>query len=283
MKIGIVGLGLIGGSLGFDLRSQGHEIFGISRREKTCQEAIDIGAVDRASPSFELLETAELVFVCTPLSVIVPTVEQLCCYLSSDAIITDVGSAKQTIVNACQSLWSHFVGGHPMAGRDTSGLAAAQSNLFAGTPYVLTPTECTPASALDKLTQVVQSLNVEIYQTTPEKHDRAVAWISHLPAIASASLITACMEEPDPTIRSLAQTFASSGFRDTSRVGGGNPQLGCLMARYNQPELLRSLQRYQQTLERLIAYIEQADWDALDGTLQQTQKTRPAFLQSIRR
>ncbi|MGB3208482.1 MAG: prephenate/arogenate dehydrogenase [Crinalium sp.] len=277
MNIGIVGLGLIGGSLGLDLRAQGHKVLGVSRREETCQQAITLGVVDDASVNFNILAGTDVVFICTPIAAIAPTVEQLIPYLTPETIITDAGSVKAPVVEAIAPLWRNFVGGHPMAGKSESGLEVAQAQLFAGKPYVLTPVETTPLQAVKTVEEIVRSLGVKISYCCPEDHDRAVAWISHLPVMVSGSLIAACMGESDPKVLELAQQLASSGFRDTSRVGGGNPELGLMMARYNQEALVRSLHQYRQTLDQLIVKIEQADWNTLEEHLKKTQQARPKF------
>ena len=279
MKIGIVGLGLIGGSLGLDLRSQGHQVLGVSRQEQTCQRAIARGVVDNASVDPALLAAAEIVFICTPLAAILPTVEQLIPYLSPSTVLTDVGSVKAPVVEAIAPLWPNFVGGHPMAGTAESGIEAAQLNLFALKPYVLTPLATTPPQAVRTLETIVLQLRATLYHCRPCDHDRAVSWISHLPVMVSAGLIAACMSETDPAILALAQQLASSGFRDTSRVGGGNPELGVMMGLYNRQELLRSLQHYRHQLEGLIDYIEQEDWIALEQQLKSNQLARPQFIQ----
>jgi len=277
MNIGIVGLGLIGGSLGLDLRAQGHQVLGVSRRKETCQQAIKLGVVDDASVDLNILAGTDVVFICTPIAAIAPTVEQLIPYLTPETIITDAGSVKAPVVEAIAPLWRNFVGGHPMAGKSESGLEVAQAQLFAGKPYVLTPVETTPIEAIKTVEEIVRSLGVKISYCRPEDHDRAVAWISHLPVMVSGSLIAACMGESDPNVLELAQQLASSGFRDTSRVGGGNPELGLMMARYNQEALVRSLQQYRQTLDQLIVKIEQADWSSLEEHLKKTQQARPKF------
>ncbi|MBV8882483.1 MAG: prephenate/arogenate dehydrogenase, partial [Chroococcidiopsidaceae cyanobacterium CP_BM_RX_35] len=205
------------------------------------------------------------------------TVEQLIPHLTPATVITDVGSVKTPVVEAIAPLWSNFVGGHPMAGKADSGIAAAVPELFASRPYVLTPVATTPSHAVLVVEQIARSLGAVIYHCQPEEHDRAVSWISHLPVMVSAGLIAACMSETDPDVLALAQKLASSGFRDTSRVGGGNPELGVMMARYNQRELLRSLQHYHHNIEALIALIEQEDWVALEQQLQSTQLARQQF------
>lgn len=279
MDIGIVGLGLIGGSLGLDLRACGHRVLGNSRRQETCQLAVARGIVDDAGVDLTLMAAAEVVFICTPLSVIVPTVEQLIPHLQPAAVLTDVGSVKTPLVQALTPLWPNFVGGHPMAGKAESGIEVAQSSLFAGRPYVTTPVASTPPAALEAVEELARSLGSRLYRCSPEDHDRAVAWISHLPVMASASLIAACTGEEDPAVLSLAKQLASTGFRDTSRVGGGNPELGLLMAKYNRRELLRALHAYRGQLDQFISLIEREDWSALEQQLTQTQQARPDFLE----
>ncbi|WGV27226.1 prephenate/arogenate dehydrogenase [Halotia branconii] len=279
MKIGILGLGLIGGSLGYDLRSQGHYVLGVSRRDSTCQRAIALGSIDEASCNLSLLAAADIVFICTPIGLIVPQFKQLINHLSAATIVTDVGSVKAPIVKALAPLWENFVGGHPMAGTTDSGIEAAQRNLFVGRPYVLTPDATTPTTAIAILEEIVRSLGANIYYCQPEQHDRAVSWISHLPVMVSGSLIAACMGETDPQVLQLAKNLASTGFRDTSRVGGGNPELGVMMAQYNRQALLRSLQQYRHNLDEFINLIEQENWAALEQKFQSNQKVRPEFVE----
>jgi arogenate dehydrogenase (NADP+) len=279
MNIGILGLGLIGGSLGFDLRSQGHHVLGVSRRESTCQKAVALGSVDQASLDMSLLATAEVVFICTPIALIVPQFEQMIAYLSPTTVVTDVGSVKAPIVKAISPLWDHFVGGHPMAGITDSGIEAAHRHLFVGKPYVLTPDTTTATAAITVVEEIVRSLGANIYHCQPEQHDRAVSWISHLPVMVSSSLIAACISETDPDVLELAQKLASSGFRDTSRVGGGNPELGVMMAQYNRQALLRSLQQYRHNLDELTNLIEQEKWTDLEEKLTATGKARPDFVE----
>jgi len=277
MNIGIVGLGLIGGSLGLDLRAAGYQVLGVSRRDKVCRDAIARGVVDDAAVDMALLAATDVVFVCTPISAIASTVQQLIPHLSADAIITDVGSVKKSVVEAITPLWANFVGGHPMAGTAESGLEAAVQNLFVGKAYVLTPVATTPPAAVKTVEEIVRSLEAKIYHCSPENHDKAVAWISHLPVMVSATLIDACISETDPVVLELAQQLASSGFRDTSRVGGGNPELGLMMARYNRVELLQSLQQYRHCLDEIISQIEQEDWNGLHSKLTTTQSKRSQF------
>lgn len=279
MKIGILGLGLIGGCLGFDLRSKGHYVLGVSRRQSTCEKAIKMGNVDQAGLELSLLASAEVVLICTPIGMIVPQVQELITHLPKTTIITDVGSVKKPIVEAISPLWENFVGGHPMAGKTDVGIESSQPNLFVNRPYVITPIETTPDHAVIIVEEIVRSLGSNIYYCQPEQHDRAVSWISHLPVMVSASLIAACLSETDPKIAQLSQNFASSGFRDTSRVGGGNPELGVMMAQYNHQSLLHSLQQYRQSLDEFIHIIEQEKWELLEEKFKLNQQARPNFLE----
>ena len=278
MRIGIIGLGLIGGSLAIDFRQLGHTILGVSRQTITAEQAIARGIVDQAGTDLKLMATAEVVFLCTPLGAIQSTVEQLIPHLSPQTVLTDVGSVKASVVEAIAPRWQNFVGGHPMAGTAESGLDAALSGLFTNKAYVLTPIDSTPPDAVEIVADLARSLHCQIYRCNPTDHDRAVAWISHLPVMVSSSLIAACLQESDPTVLDLAEKFASSGFRDTSRVGGGNPELGLMMAKYNQQALLRSLYGYRQQLDQVIQQIEQADWQALEDQLARTHQARSRFV-----
>jgi arogenate dehydrogenase (NADP+) len=278
MKIGIVGLGLIGGSLGLDLRDRGLKVLGVSRQSQTCQKAVERGVVDEASQDLALLKESEIIFICTPIGLILPVLQDLIPLINPETVITDVGSVKAPIVDQCSPLWPNFVGGHPMAGTAEQGIDAAQRDLFVGRSYVLTSTDHTPLVALRKVEEIARSLGAIIEICPPEIHDQAVAWISHLPVMISASLIDACMSERETIVLQWAQKFASSGFRDTSRVGGGNPELGMMMAQYNKTAVLRSLMQYRQSLDQFINYIEQDNWETLEQLLKSTQQVRNQFL-----
>lgn len=279
MKIGIVGLGLIGGSLGLDWSACGYTVLGVSRKPSTCETAIARQAVADASPDFAILAETDVVFICTPIGSILPTIQAIAPHLKSTAIVTDVGSVKGAIVQPATELWPNFLGGHPMAGTAEVGIDAALSNLFVDRPYVLTPTPQTSSDTVDTISQLVQALNARLIHCDPTEHDQAVAWISHLPVMISSSLIQSCLNETDKNVLKLAQQLASSGFRDTSRVGGGNPELGVMMAQYNQAALLRSLFAYRDQLDQVIQQIEAQDWSALQQQLVQTQQERPLFVE----
>jgi arogenate dehydrogenase (NADP+) len=278
MDIGIVGLGLIGASLAGDLRSIGHQIYGVSRQQSTCDFAMANGLVDRASTDISTLATCEIIIICTPIDKIVSTVSLLAPYLSPETIVTDAGSVKESIVAPATQVWPNFVGGHPMAGKAESGIAAAELGMFRDKPYVVTPIAKTNPIAVDQIKSLVKSLDCRLFEASPADHDRAVAWISHLPVMISSSLIHGCLETCPPGLLKLAKGLASSGFQDTSRVGGGNPELGCMMAEYNRRALLDALRAYQQDLAETIESIESSNWPELLTKIERTQVARPDFL-----
>ena len=276
--IGLVGLGLIGGCLALDLKRLGYTVYGVARRRATVTAALEQGIVAQAGCDLALLSQAAVVFVCTPMAVIVPTVGQLAEHVSESTIVTDVGSVKGEIVAAATTLWPNFVGGHPMAGKAESGLAAAEVGLFYQRPYVVTPVEATRPAAVKQVVEIATQLGSYVHTTTPDIHDRAVAAISHLPVMVSASLLHACLSETDTQVRTLAQQLASSGFCDTSRVGGGNPELGTMMAQYNRPALLQALKHYRGQLDSVIEQIEAERWNDLEEKLAIAQQERPKYL-----
>lgn len=278
MNIGIVGLGLIGGCLGLDFRALGHRVYGVARRSETAHQAIALNMVDEADTVLSLLTPCDVVFICTPIATIVPMVHQLSQVLAAGTPVTDVGSVKAAIVTDASALWPAFVGGHPMSGKSMAGLAAAEPRIFQDRAYVITPVEGTDSKAVELVESLAIQLGSVLYRCTPEEHDRAVAWISHLPVMVSASLIHAALHEPDQDVLKLSQNLASSGFRDTSRVGGGNAELGLMMAQYNQAEVLRALKRYRTEIELTIAQVESHDWDAIAQKLKTTGIGRLQFV-----
>ncbi|MEM6446974.1 MAG: prephenate/arogenate dehydrogenase [Cyanobacteria bacterium P01_D01_bin.123] len=279
MKIGIVGLGLIGGSLALEFGDRGHEIWGVSRSPETCKAAIAQGIVSHADTELSSLSEAEFIILCPPIPAILPILEKLTQYLAPEAIVTDAGSVKAAIAAKATEMWPHFVGGHPMAGNTETGLQAARRGLFKGCTYVLTPVEATMQRALDVARSLLETLDVNLLIANPETHDRAVAFISHMPVFVSASAIAACSSITDPATLDLAQKLASSGFRDTSRVGGGNYELGLAMAQFNRNALMRSLRVYRDCLNDCLAWIDSEDWESLQSFLEQQHQHRHDFVE----
>jgi arogenate dehydrogenase (NADP+) len=269
--IGLVGMGLIGGSLGLDFRSSGHRVLGVSQKQSTCEQALVKGVADKTSQELTLLKECEVVFICTPIPLILPTLEKLQAVLDPQTVITDVASVKGPIVEMATARWSRFVGGHPMAGTAHQGIEAALASLFHRRPYVLTPVAATHAQALDTVTHLVADLGSCLVVCSPDVHDQMVAQVSHLPVMVSAALLLSVADPEN------AHKFAGSGFQDTTRVGGGNPDLGLAMAQNNRTALLESLKRYRAALDHLEEQIQQQDWNGLQAQLETSRQIRTGF------
>jgi arogenate dehydrogenase (NADP+) len=272
--IGLVGLGLIGGSLGLDFRSSGHRVLGVSRQQSTCERALVKGVVDKASQDLALLKNCEVVFICTPIPLVLPTLEKLQKVLSPQTIITDVASVKGPIVSAATAQWPRFVGGHPMAGTAHQGVEAAEAGLFHHRPYALTPLATTDTQALDTVHQLVLGLGSKLVVFSPEVHDQLVAQVSHLPVMVSAALLLSVGDIDK------AQQLAGPGFQDTSRVGGGNPDLGLAMAQHNRTAILESLKQFRAALDHLEEQIQQQNWEGLQAQLESSRQIRTGFFPS---
>jgi arogenate dehydrogenase (NADP+) len=208
-----------------------------------------------------------------PLDQLLAPAPELVRALPADAVVTDVGSVKAQVVGVWTPLVGRFVGGHPMAGTARAGVEAGERGLFQGRPWVLTPTADTDPAALAAVRELAEAVGSRTVRCDALAHDRAVALISHLPVVVSAALIAAADGGGE-----LARALASSGFADTSRVGGGNPELGTLMCQGNREAVLAALAHYERELGELRQAITAGDWPVLRERLERCQAIRPEFL-----
>ena len=269
--IGVVGLGLIGGSLALDLRAQGLTVQALVHRQATAERARQRGLADQVSTDPAVLADCALVVLALPLDRLLEPSSELLAALPAGAVVTDVGSVKGPVLDRWGQ-WPRFVASHPMAGTAQAGVEAGLTGLFAGRPWVATPTDATDPEALAVVRGLAEAVDARWIECPAADHDQAVALISHLPVLLGAALIEAAGQAP------LARALASSGFADTSRVGGGNPELGSLMARYNREALLAALARYRTSLDGLEQRVRGGDWPGLEQRLSQAQALRPEFL-----
>ena len=269
--IGVVGLGLIGGSLALDLRAQGLTVQALVHRQATAERARQRGLADQVSTDPAVLADCALVVLALPLDRLLDPSSELLAALPAGAVVTDVGSVKGPVLDRWGP-WPRFVASHPMAGTAQAGVEAGLTGLFAGRPWVATPTDATDPEALAVVRGLAEVVDARWLECPAADHDQAVALISHLPVLLGAALIEAAGPVP------LARLLASSGFADTSRVGGGNPELGSLMARYNREALLAALARYRTSLDGLEQQVRAGDWPGLEQRLSQAQALRPEFL-----
>ncbi len=278
-RVGVVGLGLIGGSIGLDLRALGVRVQGLVHRASTAERALQRGLVDAVSSDPACLEGCDLVVLALPLEALLQPEDALIKALPSEAVITDVGSVKGAVLEVWRDRHPRFVASHPMAGTAESGVESGCSGLFQGRAWVGTPEAQTDPEALKQVRALAGLLGAHWVSADPLIHDQAVALISHLPVMVSAALLRVLGEERDPRVRDLARQLASSGFADTTRVGGGNPALGTAMASHNTSALLKSLAAYRWSLEQLEEAIINGHWSQLEKELDKTRALRPGFLE----
>lgn len=277
--VGIVGLGLIGGSLGLDLRGQGIEVRALVHRSSTAERARERGLADQIDTDPAVLQDCGLIVLALPLDRLLEPEPALVEALPAGAVITDVGSVKQPVLSAWQQRHPRFVASHPMAGTAQAGVEAGITGLFAGRPWVATPTEHTDPDALASVQALALAVGAHWLQCPAPAHDQAVALISHMPVLVSAALLEAADQGGAAADASeLVRQLASSGFADTSRIGGGNPELGTLMARCNREAVLTALETYRRQLESLEQLVQQQQWPALQTRLSGCQALRPPFL-----
>ena len=273
-NIGIVGLGLIGGSLGLDLQKLGHTVYGISHREKTAKKARERKLANFVSTDPTVLKNCSIIYIALPLEQLINPSSILINAIPKNAVVSDVGSVKVPILNTWSKLHPRFVASHPMTGTEESGVNAGQHNLFKNKPWVVTPDKATDQKALEVIHQISLSLGCRWISAEAEIHDEAVGLISHLPVFISAALLNTLSEDINPSLYSLAKSIASSGFADTSRVGGGNPKLGVSMAKFNKKNLMKSLLSYRHSLDLFEKYLLEENWDEVEKILVKTHKTR---------
>lgn len=251
MRVAIVGLGLIGGSLGLALRREGVEVVGYARRREVGQTALSLGAVDRATDGLlTAVEGAEVVFLATPVMAMRPVMAALASGLDEGCIVTDVGSTKAQVLAWAGELLPpsvSFVGGHPMAGTELSGIEAADADLFQGCTYCIAPAAGAATSAADTIEGLARRVGASPLYIDAAEHDGLVAAISHLPMVMSSALVSMAMSSPQwPDMAKLAAT----GFGGATRLASGSPEMSRDICLTNADPILRWLDEYVAELGR---------------------------------
>ena len=277
-NIGIVGLGLIGGSLGLDLQKLGYTVYGITHREKTAQKARERKLAQIVSTDLGILKDCSIIYIALPLDQLLNPSSVLINAIPRNAVVTDVGSVKVPILKTWNKLHPRYVASHPMTGTEESGVNSGQHNLFKNKPWVVTPNKETDQKALEKIHQISLSLGCQWISAEAAIHDEAVALISHLPVLISAALLNTLLTDTNPSLYLLAKSIASNGFADTTRVGGGNPELGVSMAKFNKENLMRNLLSYRNSLDLFEKYLREENWNELKKILTKTQEGRQNFI-----
>lgn len=281
-RIAIIGLGLIGGSIGLALKAAGIrdiEIAGVARSRQTAQKARKAGAIDvEARDAADAARGARLVIVAAPLVTTRDVFAEIAPALAEGATVTDAGSSKALVARwAKESLPAHasFVGGHPMAGKERQGIDAADAELFRGKPWVISPAVDASDGAIHLVVGLAQAAGAEPMFMDAEEHDSYVAAISHLPLVLSSALFSMAFGSAAwPELAALA----SSGFRDTTRLASGSPEMAHDIMTTNRENVLHWIDRFEQELRRYRAAIAGEDAKHLLGTFMRAQIERDNYL-----
>jgi len=267
-KITIVGVGLLGGSLGLAIKRRrlADEVAGYVRRAGSVAECKKARAVDSCTRDLkEAVADADLIVLCTPLAQMLPLLKEMLPAVKRGAIITDVGSVKTTVVRELESLASkagaHFIGSHPMAGAEKTGVVAARAELFANAVCVVTPTKRSNRVALGQTEQFWKSVGARVLRLAPEIHDELVSRSSHLPHVTAATLANLVL---DPAHSKFQPLLCANGFRDTTRIASGSPEMWRDIAMANRKNLSKALGDFIRDLKKVQTLLDKGDEKAAE-------------------
>jgi prephenate dehydrogenase len=259
MRIAIIGVGVIGGSLGLAIKKRfpSTHIAGFDRKD-VLRKALKKGAIDQASTDLRAaVSTSDLIFLATPISAILTMLPRIARYAPTGALVTDVGSVKRSIVKAGSKYFpeGNFIGGHPMAGVELSGVEAAHPLLFENAVYVLSPMKSNPHRTVQKLAGFLEALGSRVVLLDPRTHDEVASAVSHLPQLTAVALTNVAGREHRSSRNHLR--LAAGGFRDLTRIASSRPEIWKDILDYNSDEidksvglLIRELERYRRFLRR---------------------------------
>jgi prephenate dehydrogenase len=281
-KITIIGLGLIGGSLGLALKAaglNGVEIVGHDRDHGTENQAKRIGAIDRGEHNLpRAVEGASMVIIATPVLAVREIMEQIAPELSEGSIVTDTASTKADVMRWAKELLPRqvsFVGGHPMAGKENSGIEAAEAGLFRDKAYCVCPSVTASESAVKAVLGLAKAVGSEPLFIDPAEHDQYAAAISHLPLVMSTALFS--LTRASPSWEDMAQ-LASSGFRDATRLASTDPTMSHDIWTTNREALIHWLERMEGELSRFRKLLEDANDAELLDIFARTRLERDRFI-----
>jgi len=276
-RIALLGTGLMGGSLGMAIRecTLATEVVGYDRDPEVLTTALERGAVDRAvgSPR-EAVVGAELVVLAVPIRFCRQLVESCTAHFSSGTVVTDLGSTKQFLAEELRGILPRgviYVGGHPMTGSEESGIEAADPALLENAIYVLTPDEGQSQKEWGRMVDLIEGIGAQPLVISPAEHDQLVALVSHLPHLAAVALVEVAAEEGK---EEMVQTLAAGGFRDTTRIAMGNPEIWRDIFATNREAIDIFLGRYLHELEEVRRMITGGQEDKITATLERARSFR---------
>ena len=280
-RLGLIGVGLIGGSLAAALRAAGYvrEVVGYGRTLANLEDATRLGLIDAALPSPEAVaREADMIVLAAPVGSMGGLLAQIAGAIPTNAIVTDVGSVKLGIVDAARAAlpgnYRRFVGGHPIAGTERSGAVAARADLFRGRRVVLTPDNDTDADALAQVQAMWLATGAEVAQMPAADHDRILAASSHLPHALAYALVDMLVRMDEH--RAIFDC-AAGGFRDFTRIAGSDPTMWRDIFVANAGHVVAFLRQYQDDIETLAQAIERGDMQWLVDTLARAKHARDAL------
>ena len=278
-RLAIIGIGLIGGSLSLALKQSGSvkHVVGFSRKASTRSEALSLGVIDSAVSSIaDAIQNADIVVLAVPVGAIADALISIAPYVKDNMIITDVGSVKFQVVDAAKlalgDKFRQFVPGHPIAGTEKSGPAAAFAELYQEHRVVLTPTKQTDEVAIKKVRNMWKEAGAEVSIMTAEHHDDVLAATSHLPHLLAFNLVDMLAEEGGNVAEVLR--YAAGGFRDFSRIASSDPEMWRDISLINSTAILSLLKKYQHQMSLLQQAIEQQDADYLIAVFERAKQAR---------
>jgi prephenate dehydrogenase len=280
-KIALVGVGLLGGSIGLAVKKRGlaRRVEGYVRRQQTIDECAQVGAVDRADRTLDsVVGDADLVVLCTPIAQMAHLAGKLLPFLAPGALVTDVGSVKAPVVAELEPLvaraQAHFIGSHPMAGAERTGVGAAHADLFQEAICAVTPTAQSAPPQLSRLEDFWRELGARPLRLTPELHDELVSRSSHLPHVVASELANYVLSPIHSREQGL---LCANGFRDTTRVASGSPEMWRDITLANRRNLARVLGVFIEDLQEFQLALERQDAPVVEEFFKQAKERRDAW------
>lgn len=274
-KLAIIGPGLLGGSIALAVRDRKPEtVVAIwARRQEAADEILAAGIASLASTDLKaVVENAGVVIFCVPVGAMKCLAEKIKPHIESGTIITDVGSVKAPVAEALNPIFhghGRFVGSHPMAGSELTGLAAARADLFDGAVCIVTPDETSDPDAVAEITEFWRSIGCRVRTVSPSAHDEVVALVSHLPHLLAATLVNfVCAQNPD------SLNFCGNGFRDATRVASGPPEMWTEIFSSNRRALKTSVEALIGKLREVVSLLETKDENRMTQFLRDAKAER---------
>ena len=286
IKLAIIGVGLIGGSLGLALKDKlGDQICitGLCRTQRSMDKAVELGAVDYASNDLErVVGNADIIFLSPPVLQIVPMVEKILPFVKRGAILTDAGSTKQFIRDELQKILPpdiYYVAGHPMTGREMSGVEAARKDLFKGKAYVIVDDASAPPEVVERLMEVLRLTEAKFVHLDIAKHDRCASVISHVPHVTAAALVT-LLNRSGSDLESCIKLIGG-GFKDTTRIASSNADMWADICMTNGEAIAANLRQLQQILGEVLDAIDRKDRQAVHDYFMASKQRRDSLLEAV--